>query len=60
MACCRGGTLPDHIRVSVNVSAGPARSDPGTQVAAALAASVFRQNRLELEITEAVLDFAMN
>jgi len=55
-ACAQAVTWPDHIKVAVNVS--PVQFRSGTlalKVAAALASSGLRANRLELEITEAVL-----
>src|SRR5258708_6904359 len=56
MACAEASTWPDHIRVSVNVSPVQFRSQAlALKVAAALAASGLPANRLELEITEAVL-----
>src|SRR2546430_12152717 len=55
-ACAEAATLPDHIKLAVNVS--PVQFKSGTfalKIAAALAASGLVANRLELEITEAVL-----
>jgi EAL domain-containing protein (putative c-di-GMP-specific phosphodiesterase class I) len=55
-ACAQAVTWPDHIKVAVNVS--PVQFRSGTlalKVASALASSGLRANRLELEITEAVL-----
>ena len=55
-ACAEAATWPDHIRVAVNVSPVQFRSQTlALKVAAALAASGLPANRLELEITEAVL-----
>ena len=49
-------TWPDHLKVAVNVSPVQFRSPIfGLKVAAALSASGLAANRLELEITEAVL-----
>ena len=55
-ACAEAATWPDDIRLAVNVS--PVQFKSGTlalKVVAALAASGLPANRLELEITEAVL-----
>ena len=55
-ACAEAATWPDHIRISVNVS--PVQLKCPTlplKIAAALASSGLAANRLELEITEAVL-----
>src|SRR5437667_3394578 len=55
-ACAEAATWPDHIRLAVNVS--PVQFKSGTlalKIVAALAASGLAANRLELEITEAVL-----
>jgi len=55
-ACRDAATWPDDIRLAVNVS--PAQFKSGTlaiKIVAALAASNLLANRLELEITEAVL-----
>ena len=55
-ACKEAVTWPDHIRLAVNVS--PVQFKSGTlalKVIAALAASGLAADRLELEITEAVL-----
>jgi EAL domain-containing protein (putative c-di-GMP-specific phosphodiesterase class I) len=55
-ACAEASTWPDDIKVAVNVS--PVQFKGRTlalKVAAALAASGLKANRLELEITEAVL-----
>src|SRR6266478_6780134 len=55
-ACVEAATWPDHIKLAVNVS--PVQFKSGTlalKIVAALAASGLAANRLELEITEAVL-----
>src|SRR5450755_3962706 len=55
-ACAEATTWPDNIRLAVNVS--PVQFKSGTlalKIVAALAASGLSANRLELEITEAVL-----
>jgi diguanylate cyclase (GGDEF)-like protein len=55
-ACAQAATWPDHIKLAVNVS--PVQFKSGTfalKIVAALAASGLAANRLELEITEAVL-----
>jgi len=55
-ACAEATTWPDPIRLAVNVS--PVQFKSGTlalKVIAALAATGLAANRLELEITEAVL-----
>src|SRR6476646_5870551 len=55
-ACAEAATWPDHIKLAVNVS--PVQFKSGTlalKVVAALAQSGLAANRLELEITEAVL-----
>jgi len=55
-ACAEATTWPDNIRLAVNVS--PVQFRSGTlalKIVAALAASGLPANRLELEITEAVL-----
>jgi diguanylate cyclase (GGDEF)-like protein len=55
-ACAEAATWPDDIRLAVNVS--PVQFKSGTfalKIVAALAASGLEANRLELEITEAVL-----
>jgi diguanylate cyclase (GGDEF)-like protein len=55
-ACAEAATWPDDIKLAVNVS--PVQFKSGTlalKVVAALAASGLAANRLELEITEAVL-----
>jgi diguanylate cyclase (GGDEF)-like protein len=55
-ACTEAAAWPDHVRVAVNVSPIQFRSQSlALKVAAALAASGLAANRLELEITEAVL-----
>jgi diguanylate cyclase (GGDEF)-like protein len=55
-ACMEAATWPDHVRLAVNVSPVQFRSDTlALKVVAALAASGLAANRLELEITEAVL-----
>ncbi len=55
-ACLEAATWPDNIKLSVNVSPVQFRSDTmQLMVVTALAASGLRANRLELEITEAVL-----
>jgi diguanylate cyclase (GGDEF)-like protein len=55
-ACAEAATWPDHVRIAVNVSPVQFRSSIfGLKVAAALSASGLAANRLELEITEAVL-----
>jgi diguanylate cyclase (GGDEF)-like protein/PAS domain S-box-containing protein len=55
-ACAEAATWPDHLKLAVNVS--PVQFKSGTfalKLVAALAASGLAANRLELEITEAVL-----
>jgi EAL domain-containing protein (putative c-di-GMP-specific phosphodiesterase class I) len=55
-ACAEAATWPDDIKLAVNVS--PVQFKSGTlalKIVAALAASCLAANRLELEITEAVL-----
>src|SRR6267142_1812853 len=55
-ACAEAATWPDHIKLAVNVS--PVQFKSGTfalKIVAALGASGLAANRLELEITEAVL-----
>ena len=55
-ACAEAATWPDDIKLAVNVS--PVQFRSGTlalKIVAALAASGLQANRLELEITEAVL-----
>jgi diguanylate cyclase (GGDEF)-like protein/PAS domain S-box-containing protein len=55
-ACAEAMKWPDYIRIAVNVSPIQFRSPIlGLKVAAALSASGLAANRLELEITEAVL-----
>jgi diguanylate cyclase (GGDEF)-like protein len=55
-ACAEAVTWPDQVRLAVNVSPVQFRSQTlALTVAAALAASGLAANRLELEITEAVL-----
>jgi diguanylate cyclase (GGDEF)-like protein len=55
-ACGEAATWPDHVRIAVNVSPVQFRSPIfGLKVAAALSASGLAADRLELEITEAVL-----
>jgi diguanylate cyclase (GGDEF)-like protein len=55
-ACAEAATWPDHIRLAVNVSPVQFRSATlALKVVAALAQSGLAANRLELEITEAVL-----
>jgi diguanylate cyclase (GGDEF)-like protein len=55
-ACAEAATWPDQVRLAVNVSPVQFRSQTlALKVAAALAASGLAANRLELEITEAVL-----
>jgi len=55
-ACMEAATWPDHIKLAVNVSPVQFRSDTlALKIVAALAASGLSANRLELEITEAVL-----
>jgi predicted signal transduction protein with EAL and GGDEF domain len=55
-ACAEAATWPDNIKIAVNVSPVQFRSDTlALKVVAALAASGLSANRLELEITEAVL-----
>jgi diguanylate cyclase (GGDEF)-like protein/PAS domain S-box-containing protein len=55
-ACTEAARWPDHIRIAVNVSPVQFKS-PGfaLKVASALSSAGLRANRLELEITEAVL-----
>ena len=55
-ACAEAATWPEDIKLAVNVS--PVQFKSGTlalKIVAALAASGLAANRLELEITEAVL-----
>ena len=55
-ACAEAATWPEHIRVAVNVSPVQLKSPTlALKIASALAASGLAANRLELEITEAVL-----
>jgi diguanylate cyclase (GGDEF)-like protein len=55
-ACAEATKWPDHIKIAVNVSPVQFRSQTlALKVAAALAASGLSADRLELEITEAVL-----
>ncbi len=55
-ACAEAANWPNHVRIAVNVSPVQFRSPTfGLKVAAALSASGVLPNRLELEITEAVL-----
>jgi diguanylate cyclase (GGDEF)-like protein/PAS domain S-box-containing protein len=55
-ACAEAATWPDHIRISVNVSPVQLKCPTlALKIAGALAASGLAANRLELEITEAVL-----
>jgi diguanylate cyclase (GGDEF)-like protein len=55
-ACAQAATWPGHIKVAINVSPIQFRSQTlALKVAAALAASSLPANRLELEITEAIL-----
>jgi diguanylate cyclase (GGDEF)-like protein len=55
-ACAEAATWPDHVRLAVNVSPVQFRNHTlALHVASALAASRLDANRLELEITEAVL-----
>jgi diguanylate cyclase (GGDEF)-like protein len=55
-ACSEAASWPSHIRIAVNVSPTQFRSRTlALKVAAALARSGLSSNRLELEITEAVL-----
>jgi diguanylate cyclase (GGDEF)-like protein len=55
-ACAEAATWPEHVRLAVNVSPVQFKSQTlALKVAAALAASGLPANRLELEITEAVL-----
>jgi diguanylate cyclase (GGDEF)-like protein/PAS domain S-box-containing protein len=55
-ACTEAASWPDHVKIAVNVSPVQFKS-PGfaLKVAAALSSAGLRANRLELEITEAVL-----
>jgi diguanylate cyclase (GGDEF)-like protein len=55
-ACAEAASWPDHIKIAVNISPVQfATQTLALKVAAALAASGLSPNRLELEITEAVL-----
>src|SRR3954471_12969587 len=55
-ACAEAVTWPDHIRLAVNVSPIQLKSPAlALRIASALAASGLAANRLEIEITEAVL-----
>ena len=55
-ACAEAATWPDHVRLAVNVSPIQLKCPTlSLKVAGALAASGLAANRLELEITEAVL-----
>ena len=55
-ACAEAATWPDHIRVAVNVSPVQLKCPTlALKITGALAASGLAANRLELEITEAVL-----
>jgi diguanylate cyclase (GGDEF)-like protein/PAS domain S-box-containing protein len=55
-ACAEAATWPDHIRIAVNVSPVQLKCPTlALKIAGALAASGLAANRLELEITEAVL-----
>jgi diguanylate cyclase (GGDEF)-like protein/PAS domain S-box-containing protein len=55
-ACAEAGSWPEHVRLAVNVSPVQLREPTlALKVASALAASGLPANRLELEITEAVL-----
>jgi diguanylate cyclase (GGDEF)-like protein/PAS domain S-box-containing protein len=55
-ACAEAATWPDHIRIAVNVSPVQLKSRTvALKIASALAASGLTPNRLEIEITEAVL-----
>jgi diguanylate cyclase (GGDEF)-like protein/PAS domain S-box-containing protein len=55
-ACAEAATWPDHIRIAVNVSPIQLKCQTlAIRIASALAASRLRPDRLELEITEAVL-----
>jgi diguanylate cyclase (GGDEF)-like protein/PAS domain S-box-containing protein len=55
-ACAEAATWPDHIRIAVNVSPVQLKCQTvALKIAGALAASGLSPNRLELEITEAVL-----
>jgi diguanylate cyclase (GGDEF)-like protein/PAS domain S-box-containing protein len=55
-ACTEAATWPDHIRIAVNVSPIQLKCQTlAIRIASALATSGLRPDRLELEITEAVL-----
>jgi len=55
-ACSEAATWPDHVRLAVNVSPVQLKCQTmALKIAGALAASGLPANRLELEITEAVL-----
>jgi diguanylate cyclase (GGDEF)-like protein/PAS domain S-box-containing protein len=55
-ACAEAASWPDHIRISVNVSPVQLKCPTlALKIAGALASSGLAANRLELEITEAVL-----
>ena len=55
-ACAEAASWPDHVKIAVNVSPVQFKSPGfGLKVAAVLSASGLAANRLELEITEAVL-----
>ena len=55
-ACKEAASWPDHVRIAVNVSPVQFKSTGfGLKVAVALSSSGLKANRLELEITEAVL-----
>jgi EAL domain-containing protein (putative c-di-GMP-specific phosphodiesterase class I) len=55
-ACAEAATWPDHIRLAVNVSPVQLKSQTlALKITTALAASGLAANRLEIEITEAVL-----
>jgi diguanylate cyclase (GGDEF)-like protein/PAS domain S-box-containing protein len=55
-ACAEAATWPDHIRIAVNVSPIQLKCQTlAIRIARALATSGLRPDRLELEITEAVL-----
>jgi predicted signal transduction protein with EAL and GGDEF domain len=55
-ACMEAATWPDHVNLAVNVSPVQFKSNTlALKIVAALAASGLSANRLELEITEAVL-----
>jgi diguanylate cyclase (GGDEF)-like protein/PAS domain S-box-containing protein len=55
-ACAEAASWPDHVRLAVNVSPVQLKCPSlALKITSALAASGLRANRLELEITEAVL-----